>query len=100
MSSIVDHPIFQANGLTPLDMADLMCHFLNRLFSGRMSTKQSLAFITAKLSGPGVVAYSEDEEMVFAKAMAQVYQEKYRTLPTLADLTGRGHRAPQSIAHP
>jgi len=78
MPSIVDHPIFEANRLTPLDMADLMCHFLGHLFSGRMSTEQFLAFITHKLSGPGAVKCSEDEEMVFAKAMAQVYHEKYQ----------------------
>ena len=78
MPSIVDDPIFRDNRLTPLDMADLMCHFLNRLLSSRMSTEDFLAYITSKLSGPAAVKCSEDQEMVFAHAMAQVYQEKYR----------------------
>jgi len=81
MPSIVDHPIFEANGLTPLDLADLMCHFLSHLFSGRMATEQFLAFITHKLSGPGAVMCTEDEEMVFAEAMAKVYHEKYQITP-------------------
>ena len=64
--------------LTPLDMADLMHHFLNHLFCSRMSTEQFLVFITHKLSEPGAGKCSEDEETLFAKAMAEVYQDRYR----------------------